>query len=83
MYALICDEVQRKSQAEDSSNPAWSVVHRSRGDDLPSRLLFDDLTGQVAKVSISHDGDYATAVCLAANEPIPGDVGGEAAARMP
>lgn len=37
--------------------------------------------GQVVKVSISHDGEYATAVCLAAVEPGVGDVGGEAAAR--
>lgn len=41
----------------------------------------EELTGQVARISISHDGDYATAVCLAAEEPVPGDVGGEAAAR--
>jgi len=44
--------------------------------DMPS-----ELHGQIARVSISHDGDYATAVCLAAEEAMPGDVGGEAAAR--
>lgn len=43
----------------------------------------DDLPGQIARISISHDGDYATAVCLAAEEVLPGDVGGEAAAREP
>ncbi|KAK0352530.1 hypothetical protein LTS02_014195 [Friedmanniomyces endolithicus] len=42
-----------------------------------------DPDGQVAKVNISHDGDYATAVCLAADLPRDGDVGGEAAAREP
>ncbi|KAK1058633.1 hypothetical protein LTR74_013271 [Friedmanniomyces endolithicus] len=42
-----------------------------------------DPDGQVAKVNISHDGDYATAVCLAAELPRDGDVGGEAAAREP
>ncbi|EMF10868.1 uncharacterized protein SEPMUDRAFT_150826 [Sphaerulina musiva SO2202] len=42
----------------------------------------DDSAAQVAKISISHDADYATAVCLAAEDPIPGDVGGEAAARQ-
>lgn len=26
------------------------------------------LEGQIAKISVSHDGDYATAVCLAAEE---------------
>ncbi|RMY57209.1 hypothetical protein D0863_12714 [Hortaea werneckii] len=41
----------------------------------------DDPSGQTAKISISHDGEYATAVCLAAEEPMDGDVGGEAAAR--
>ncbi|RMY77939.1 hypothetical protein D0862_13464 [Hortaea werneckii] len=41
----------------------------------------DDPSGQIAKISISHDGEYATAVCLAAEEPMSGDVGGEAAAR--
>ncbi|KAI7176261.1 hypothetical protein D0869_15330 [Hortaea werneckii] len=41
----------------------------------------DDPSGQIAKISISHDGEYATAVCLAAEEPMDGDVGGEAAAR--
>lgn len=29
----------------------------------------DDPTGQVVKISISHDGEYATAVCMAAEEP--------------
>lgn len=42
----------------------------------------DDSAAQVAKISISHDAEYATAVCLAAEDPIPGDVGGEAAARL-
>jgi len=50
---------------------------------IPWYMQDDDLPGQIAKVSISHDGDYATAVCLAAEEPMPGDVGGEAAAREP
>ena len=55
---------------------------------LPPGTLFtpaeeqdDDLDGQIAQISISHDGEYATAVCLAAEEPQAGDVGGEAAAR--
>ncbi|KAK3115633.1 hypothetical protein LTR53_004840 [Teratosphaeriaceae sp. CCFEE 6253] len=43
----------------------------------------NDPSGQVAKISISHDGEYVTAVCLAAEEPRTGDVGGEAAAREP
>ncbi|KAF2864496.1 4'-phosphopantetheinyl transferase [Piedraia hortae CBS 480.64] len=47
----------------------------------PGHLQNDDLPGQVLKISISHDGDYATAVCLAPLDPLPGDVGGEAEAR--
>ncbi|KAK6437072.1 hypothetical protein LTR95_006738 [Oleoguttula sp. CCFEE 5521] len=40
--------------------------------------------GTVVRVSISHDGQYATAVCVAvADEGVAGDVGGEAAAREP
>lgn len=42
---------------------------------------YDNFTGQIAQISISHDGEYATAVCLAAQEPLEIDVGGEAAAR--
>ncbi|KAK5699677.1 hypothetical protein LTR97_005806 [Elasticomyces elasticus] len=43
----------------------------------------DQADGQVAKVNISHDGEYVTAVCLAAHQPREDDVGGEAAAREP
>ncbi|GIZ43833.1 hypothetical protein CKM354_000704600 [Cercospora kikuchii] len=42
----------------------------------------DEVPGQVAIISISHDGDFATAVCVAPQENLPGDVGGEAAARL-
>ncbi|KAK5117919.1 hypothetical protein LTR85_008693 [Meristemomyces frigidus] len=49
----------------------------------PAELQNDGLPGQTAQISISHDGEYATAVCLAAEEPSAGDVGGEASAREP
>lgn len=42
----------------------------------------NDPAGQMAAISISHDSDYATAVCIAPFAPLTGDVGGEAAARM-
>ena len=42
---------------------------------------FDELDGQIVRLSISHDGDYAYAVCMAPTMLEPGDVGGEAAAR--
>ncbi|KAK4498865.1 hypothetical protein PRZ48_009375 [Zasmidium cellare] len=72
--------VQSTSKLQDvsydsSSNP--NVESRSLEE------VYGELEGQIAKVSISHDTGYATAVCLAADEPMDGDVGGEAAARMP
>jgi hypothetical protein len=41
----------------------------------------EDLVGQIAKISISHDGDYATAVCMAVQETSQGDVSGNFGAR--
>lgn len=51
----------------------------------PSHQLPDytDVKGQVIDISISHDGSYCAAMAIAPIEPIPGDVGGEAAAREP
>lgn len=66
---LESQEQQKKKNPDDSS---------AQGQQENS----DDSAAQVAKISISHDADYATAVCLAAEDPIPGDVGGEAAARL-
>ena len=57
--------------------------HESHDEFTPGELQDDDVAGQVAKISISHDGHYATAVCLAVEEAREGDVGGEAAAREP
>lgn len=45
------------------------------------RKILNDSEGQIAQVSLSHDGDYACAVVLAIEEPAANDVGGEAAAR--
>ena len=66
-------------------NSSQSLLHtlNQSGNRDHDAQSFDDLSGQVVKVSISHDGEYATAVCLAADEPDDGDVGGEAAARKP
>lgn len=47
----------------------------------PESEQTNELPGQIGKISISHDGDYAVAVCMVAEEPAVGDVGGEAAAR--
>ncbi|KAK3705655.1 hypothetical protein LTR37_013263 [Vermiconidia calcicola] len=72
------DERHTPVQADPSNaTGAENVDAGQSGDEDAS----EELSGQVAKISISHDGDYATAVCLVAEEPMPGDVGGEAAAR--
>lgn len=41
----------------------------------------DLLDGQIVKLSISHDGEYAFAVCIAPEMPRLSDAGGKAAAR--
>lgn len=43
----------------------------------------DNVSGQTARVTISHDNEYALAIAMAASEPASDDVGGEAAARQP
>lgn len=77
-------DLQNKSPAE-SEEKEPSVPSQGSVSNLESQEQQenpDDSAAQVAKISISHDADYATAVCLAAEDPIPGDVGGEAAARL-
>lgn len=64
-------------------NQAASSGEENQGAEPDLESVYGELKGQIAKVSISHDTDYATAVCLAAEEPMARDVGGEAAARMP
>lgn len=44
-------------------------------------LDLSDTEGQVIDISISHDGAYCVATAIAPKDPLPGDVGGEAAAR--
>jgi holo-[acyl-carrier protein] synthase len=67
--------------AEKSAREAESVeagAENPASDDVPDKPVFN---GQIVHISISHDGDYATAVCIAPEEAMPGDVGGEAEAR--
>lgn len=49
--------------ARSVEHSAAQLVHGSQGDTLTK------IEGQVARISISHDGEYATAVCLAAGDP--------------
>ncbi|KAK5129940.1 hypothetical protein LTR08_002700 [Meristemomyces frigidus] len=69
--AELDDEIARPAHAPRQDTAEFT----------PAEEQDDEIAGQVAQVSISHDGEYATAVCLAAEEPGAGDVGGEAAAR--
>ncbi|OCL05498.1 hypothetical protein AOQ84DRAFT_441436 [Glonium stellatum] len=73
-YAVVYDPSPPSEASEETSEHGLSAQrtpHRS----------FDLADGQTVRVSISHDGDYAYAVCIAPTMPEPGDVGGEAAAR--
>lgn len=75
-------ETEAPSEQDDGAPPA-GAPHPLESDVIDGGVQFGDLPGQIARISISHDGEYATAVCLAAEEPRTGDVGGEAAAREP
>lgn len=75
---------------EDDGSPSVPLVGLTaeelwptRKDQMAFELDVSDIEGQVVRLSISHDGDYAMAVALALVEPMQGDVGGEAAAREP
>ncbi|KAF2774527.1 hypothetical protein EJ03DRAFT_347122 [Teratosphaeria nubilosa] len=94
VYGLVLDSpasafaARTPTNADDaatraSSNEEAGVIKGDSGHFTPGDEQDDDLRGQVVEVSISHDGDYATAVCIAPREPVVGDVGGEAGAREP
>lgn len=60
-------------------------VEVGRGGDREGRRWEEEeaeVQGQVVRVSISHDGEYAVGMCMAPVMDLVGDVGGEAAARM-
>lgn len=67
-------EQQKASETSSPNEPA--VSHEAEQGNQ------SDPPGQIAIISISHDKDYATAVCIATEEPVSGDVGGEATARL-
>ena len=80
------DEVTAPEGKAAHSDQTKYVPPNGAADDTNSNSFaspYDDYSGQIAKISISHDGAYATAVCLAADGSASGDVGGEAAAREP
>lgn len=65
---------------EDSKAHSTGYAHGSNSHATINQQ-HEELSGHLVQISISHDGEYATAVCLAVQEPSEGDVGGEAAAR--
>jgi phosphopantetheinyl transferase (holo-ACP synthase) len=58
-------EVRRTMRGQDlggkEDETASEALYGEGGED-------EDIPGQIVKISISHDGEYATAVCLAAEE---------------
>jgi holo-[acyl-carrier protein] synthase len=87
IYAVILDQVADARDQNDSEGQAVQDSEQchviDNHEDTTKPLAQEEVPGQVARISISHDGEYATAVCMAAENPLPGDVGGETAARMP
>ena len=66
VYGVILDrpEVRRAMEGEGWGRKAETIseaLTEKGGEDK-------DIPGQIVKISISHDGEYATAVCLAAVE---------------
>jgi holo-[acyl-carrier protein] synthase len=79
-YAVILDKpTSSEIPAEHEGDSTEAIPEDVAASDVTASET--DVDGQIVHISISHDGDYATAVCIAPEEPTPGDVGGEAAAR--
>jgi holo-[acyl-carrier protein] synthase len=64
VYAVVLDELKRTPS--HSLELDTSILGTQPSDAVRS---VDDLQGQVVNVSISHDGDYACAVCVAPTAP--------------
>jgi phosphopantetheine--protein transferase-like protein len=62
IYGVILDRPQLKD-----TRAQWERK-RDTLKESPVEEIDEDVSGQIVKVSISHDGEYATAVCLAAEE---------------
>jgi holo-[acyl-carrier protein] synthase len=63
VYGVILDrpEVRSAMRGEDWGRKQSEALTGEGGED-------EDIPGQIVRISISHDGEYATAVCLAAEE---------------
>lgn len=83
IFDHIAETRNQNNTLDRSADDTQDVDYVNAHEVDTARPADDERPGQVARISISHDGEYATAVCMAAESPLPGDVGGEAAARMP
>lgn len=68
-----------EEEVQEQGDPAsWWPVDRGNGSEAPTVVIRgtgDGVRDQVALMSISHDGDYATAVCLGFNPSWEGSWG--------
>ena len=86
-YAIILASASKTGDPGQASkmqhSEEWTTFTKpdpSLKADVPSH---DSISGQTARVTISHDNEYAIAVALAVSESSSDDVGGENAARQP
>lgn len=84
-FGSVTDGDPQHETNQGAYRPLSGLGREDGGEDSHQQHLqnddYEDVSGSIAQISISHDGKYATAVCLAAQEPMEGDVGGEMAAR--
>ena len=73
-------QISTPSESDDDSaafeSDEWLADDDSATGDVVLPQEYVDPPGQIAQVSISHDGEYATAVCLAAEPPVDTASGG-------
>lgn len=67
LHAIIVDDAAAAPAKLEASGDRSALQETPGTCSNPS--LSTDVEGQIARISISHDGDYATAVCLAAEGP--------------
>ena len=68
VYGVILDrpEVRRAMRGEGWGREDETIMNEALTGEEGEED--EDIPGQIVKISISHDGEYATAVCLAAEE---------------
>ena len=76
LRALVPTPIESDDESADAESDEWLADDDSTTGDviLPQEYL--DPPGQIAQVNISHDGEYATAVSLAAEPPADNPNGG-------